>query len=56
MLWNGHLPLSAHHRASLWKEEVTMKLLAIDLGKRSFHVYGVDADGSWFRNASAERS
>ena len=24
---------------------MTLKLLAIDLGKRSFHLYGIDTDG-----------
>jgi hypothetical protein len=29
-----------------WAEEKAMQMLAIDLGKQSFHVHGVSADGA----------
>jgi hypothetical protein len=27
------------------EEDTTINLLAIDLGKRSFHIFGIDQDG-----------
>jgi transposase len=46
VLWDGRLPLFRHHWVTNLKEEsMTMELLAIDLGKQSFHLHGIDADG-----------
>jgi hypothetical protein len=44
MLWDGRLPLIAHDWATA-KGGYVMQLLAIDLGKRSFHLHGIDDDG-----------
>jgi hypothetical protein len=44
ILWDGRLPLFRQHRWLERKKHVG-KLLAIDLGKRSFHCHGVDSDG-----------
>src|SRR5271154_3774831 len=32
-------------RSSIKEGSMSLELLAIDLGKRSFHLYGIDADG-----------
>jgi transposase len=45
MLWDGRLPLFCHHRGWTKEESMSLDLLAIDLGKQSFHVYGIDSDG-----------
>jgi transposase len=45
MLWDGRLPLFCHHRGSTKEESMSLDLLAIDLGKRSFHIHGIDSDG-----------
>ena len=35
---------------------MSLELLAIDLGKRSFHLYGIDTDGVILSQKSAGRS
>ena len=46
MLLGWTPPASQSHWMPQSKEGSTaMDLLAIDLGKRSFHIYGVDGDG-----------
>ncbi len=49
ILWDGRLPLLRHIGVTnLEEESMTMDLLAIDLGKLSFHLYGIDARGVVF--------
>jgi hypothetical protein len=45
VLWDGRLPLFCHHRGSTKEESMSLDLLAIDLGKQSFHIHGIDSDG-----------
>jgi hypothetical protein len=35
----------AEHRGSTKEEGMSLDLLAIDLGKQSFHIHGIDSDG-----------
>jgi hypothetical protein len=44
VLWDGRLPLFCQHRL-LEEGTMSLGLLAIDLGKRSFHIHGIDSDG-----------
>jgi transposase len=45
MLWDGRLPLSCQPSLGTKEESMSLELLAIDLGKRSFHCHGIDSDG-----------
>src|SRR5581483_12296075 len=45
MLWDGRLPLSGHDSSPTEEASMSFKLLAVDLGKQSFHIYGIDEDG-----------
>ncbi len=43
--WDGRLPLFRHHRGETKDESMSFDLLAVDLGKQSFHIHGIDGDG-----------
>jgi hypothetical protein len=45
MLWDGRLPLPGHDKWSSKEAKMTINLLAIDLGKQSFHLHGVYSGG-----------
>src|SRR5215831_12772677 len=46
ILWDGRLPLPGDDAVAKPQEgRMALELLAIDLGKRSFHLYGIDTDG-----------
>jgi len=45
MLCDGRLPLPGHDGGPLMEGTMTFELVAIDLGKQSFHFHGVSSDG-----------
>src|SRR3954453_3833410 len=48
VLWDGRLPLPGDDGSPTKEGSMAFDLLAIDLGKRSFHLYGIDTDGVIF--------
>ena len=45
MLWDGRLPFLGHDAWPTTEESLSVELVAIDLGKQSFHLHSVSSDG-----------